>query len=170
MTIHSKSQTESENEEELHPVEDDARNTRVLQDLRASLIENCLDMTEDERRAALRKNMGYDEEYYEGEEDRKTLGKMTDIERSGTLLEREQRIEMESEKIVMIRQGVNQKNATNHSQSLAGTKRKKSSSSLLQETSSFESSPRNSRRKKHAWKSPLPARDEEHEEEDAVQD
>lgn len=48
VTIQSGSPTDSEHDEELHPVDDNARDTRVLQEtLRASLIENCLDMTED---------------------------------------------------------------------------------------------------------------------------
>lgn len=68
--------------------------------------------------------MGFDEQYFKGDEDKKTLGLMTDMERNDTLLERKRRVEIESEKLVLLsEQARNQKKATNHSQSLAGTKR-----------------------------------------------
>jgi hypothetical protein len=114
--------------------------------------------------------MGFDEQYFKGDEDKRTLGLMTDMERNDTLLERKRRIEIESEKLVLLsEQAENQKKATNHSQSLAGTKRKKSAGSSLQETSSYESLPRSSKRMKFTRESPQVA-GEEHEEEAAAQD
>lgn len=46
--------------------------------------------------------MGFDEQYFKGDEDKKTLGLMTDMERNDTLLERKRRVEIESEKIVLL--------------------------------------------------------------------